>query len=165
MPINPNEYIYAFPTHSPQLHECCWSFYHHIRSIITFNQYKTLEKQLQRASYCIVRFSRPFLSLRIKSRQASKQWPKFLASACDNPCTRSINNIYKRGNLSTFERMLRIGNALSLFTTYNTNRKKGGQSHNVYVFLRFDVSNTKKLTHQTIKMIKLIKQSQKLNKF
>ncbi|MDT8863060.1 competence protein ComK [Alkalihalobacillus sp. MEB130] len=77
MPIDPNEHIYAFPTHSPKLHECCWIFYHHIRSIkhhpkshsksiITFQHHKqleldisyhTLEKQLQRTSYCIVRFS------------------------------------------------------------------------------------------------------------
>ncbi|WP_052144897.1 hypothetical protein [Halalkalibacter okhensis] len=49
---------------------------------------------------------------------------------------------------TTFERMLRKGRKLGLLTTYNTNRKKGGKSHNVYVFHRFDVSNTKKLTHQ-----------------
>ncbi|WP_084138976.1 competence protein ComK [Halalkalibacter okhensis] len=77
IPINPNEHIYAFPTHSPTLHECSWIFYHHIKSInrhpkshsqsiILFHHHKqleldisyhSLEKQLQRTSYCIVRFS------------------------------------------------------------------------------------------------------------
>jgi competence protein ComK len=77
IPVNPLEHIYAFPTHSPKLHECSWFFYHHIKSIkrhptsltesiITFKNYKelqlpisyhTLEKQMQRTSYCIVRFS------------------------------------------------------------------------------------------------------------
>jgi competence protein ComK len=77
MPINPLENIYAFPTHSPKQHECMWIFYHHIKSIkpdpqntyqsiITFNNYKelllnisihTLERQIHRTSYCILRFS------------------------------------------------------------------------------------------------------------
>jgi len=78
IPINPREHIYAFPTHSPQLFECNWLFYHHIRriqpkpktpgvSIITFKDrkepltldvsYNTLQKQIQRTAYCIVRFS------------------------------------------------------------------------------------------------------------
>ncbi|MFC0560855.1 competence protein ComK [Halalkalibacter alkalisediminis] len=79
IPVNPLEHIYAFPTHSPKLHDCSWIFYHHIKSIhrhpnsqkksiITFKNdkelpldlsYHTLEKQLQRTSYCIVRFSHP----------------------------------------------------------------------------------------------------------
>jgi competence protein ComK len=78
IPVNPREHIYAFPTHSPQLFECQWLFYHHIRfiqpkpntpreSIITFKNnpnplqievsYNTLYKQMQRAAYCIVRYS------------------------------------------------------------------------------------------------------------
>ncbi|GAE34998.1 competence protein ComK [Halalkalibacter akibai] len=77
IPINPHEQIYAFPTHSPKLFDCIWIFYHHIKtikrhpqnptnSIITFTNYQkltlnvsyhTLEKQVQRTSYCIVRFS------------------------------------------------------------------------------------------------------------
>ncbi|GAE27474.1 hypothetical protein JCM9140_3622 [Halalkalibacter wakoensis JCM 9140] len=76
IPINPNEHIYAFPTHSPKLHECSWIFYHHIKtikrhpnpqqSLILFKHgkellldlsYHTLERQVQRTSHCIVRFS------------------------------------------------------------------------------------------------------------
>ncbi|WP_209121705.1 competence protein ComK [Alkalihalobacillus sp. BA299] len=84
LPVNPHEQIYAFPTHSPKLHECHWLFYHHIKSIerhtdtpthsiITFKDDKelllpvsfhTIERQMQRTSYCIVRFSlqRPHFS-------------------------------------------------------------------------------------------------------
>ncbi|WP_227939049.1 competence protein ComK [Alkalihalobacillus deserti] len=78
IPVNPLEHIYAFPTNSPKLFECSWIFYHHVKSlkrhphfsnqsIITFKNHKelhleisynTLERQLQRTSYCIVRFSR-----------------------------------------------------------------------------------------------------------
>ncbi|WP_062051691.1 competence protein ComK [Bacillus sp. JCM 19034] len=77
IPIQPLQQIYAFPTHSPKLYECCWIFYHHIKSIqhhptkasesiITFHNYRkltlpisyaALEKQMHRTSYCIVRFS------------------------------------------------------------------------------------------------------------
>lgn len=77
IPINPREQIYAFPTHSPKLHECVWIFYHHIKSfkpnpkqanqsIITFLtgkdlildiSFTILERQIHRTSYCIVRFS------------------------------------------------------------------------------------------------------------
>ncbi|MCK0470097.1 competence protein ComK [Halalkalibacter sp. APA_J-10(15)] len=77
IPIHPLDHIYAFPTHSPKLYECAWIFYYHIKSIhrhpnkvnesmVTFHNYKeltlpisyaTLEKQMQRTSYCIVRFS------------------------------------------------------------------------------------------------------------
>lgn len=77
IPIHPSEQIYAFPTHSPKLHECHWLFYHHIKSlhrhpdtpthtIVTFHDEKelllpvshySLERQMQRTSYCIVRFS------------------------------------------------------------------------------------------------------------
>ncbi|MFC4620290.1 competence protein ComK [Camelliibacillus cellulosilyticus] len=78
IPIHPMEQIYAFPTHSPQLHECHWLFYHHVlsikpapkspsQSIVRFKNYpdplkldvsyNTLDKQMQRTSFCIVRFS------------------------------------------------------------------------------------------------------------
>ncbi|WP_216830595.1 competence protein ComK [Alkalihalobacterium elongatum] len=77
IPISPHDQIFAFPTHSPTLHECHWLFYHHIKAIkrhpdipthtlVTFQDekelllhvsYHTLEKQLQRTSYCIVRYS------------------------------------------------------------------------------------------------------------
>ncbi|WP_227937161.1 competence protein ComK [Alkalihalobacillus deserti] len=77
IPVNPLEHIYAFPTHSPKQSECSWIFYHHIKSIkrhpknstqsiITFKNikeyslnvsYHALDKQVQRTSYCIVRFS------------------------------------------------------------------------------------------------------------
>jgi competence protein ComK len=78
IPIQPNQNIYAFPTHSPDLYECSWIFYHHIRTILPhptdYSQsqilfkngqdpltlelsYASLEKQLHRTSYCIVRFS------------------------------------------------------------------------------------------------------------
>ncbi|MCL7748760.1 competence protein ComK [Halalkalibacter alkaliphilus] len=78
IPVNPLDQIFAFPTHSPKLHECSWIFYHHIRSIrvnahepsqtiISFKNYKelplsisypSLEKQMHRTAYCIVRFSK-----------------------------------------------------------------------------------------------------------
>jgi competence protein ComK len=78
IPIHPAEQIFAFPTHSPDLYECHWLFYHHVKSItpdpktprnsiITFTNHgepliidvshNSLEKQLQRTSFCIVRFS------------------------------------------------------------------------------------------------------------
>ncbi|WP_078429806.1 competence protein ComK [Alkalihalobacterium alkalinitrilicum] len=77
IPVLPHEQIYAFPTHSPKLYECHWLFYHHIKSIhrhpdapshtiITFIDskelllhvsYYTIEKQLQRTSYCMTRFT------------------------------------------------------------------------------------------------------------
>jgi competence protein ComK len=78
IPVNPREYLFAFPTHSPQLFECNWLFYHHIHkiqpkpktpgtSIVTFKtrqdpltldvSHHSLQKQIQRTAYCIVRFS------------------------------------------------------------------------------------------------------------
>ncbi|MDT8863059.1 hypothetical protein N0O92_23180 [Alkalihalobacillus sp. MEB130] len=51
---------------------------------------------------------------------------------------------------TTFERMLKKGMILGLFTTYKTIRKKGGKSHNVYVFNHFDVSKSEKLTQRVI---------------
>jgi competence protein ComK len=78
IPINPLEKIYAFPTHSPSLYECSWIFYHHVRSImphptdpkesqVLFKNGQTplnldishssLEKQLHRTSFCVVKFS------------------------------------------------------------------------------------------------------------
>ncbi|OIJ21712.1 competence protein [Anaerobacillus alkalidiazotrophicus] len=85
IPINPLEQIYAFPSHSPSQFECSWIFHHHIRSltpqvtpkkmnetVITFknNQqlklpvsYYTMEKQLQRTSYCMIRFSHRLFEL------------------------------------------------------------------------------------------------------
>ncbi len=85
IPINPLEQIYAFPTHSPKQFECSWIFQHHIRSlkphsfpnqtkgsIITFKNnfqltlpisYYTIEKQMQRTSYCMIRFSQPLFDL------------------------------------------------------------------------------------------------------
>lgn len=78
IPISPFEHIFAFPTHSPELHKCSWIFYHHVKSIspdpkksrqtiITFKDgndplilavsFNALQKQIQRTSYCIVRFS------------------------------------------------------------------------------------------------------------
>ncbi|WP_368737761.1 competence protein ComK [Bacillus sp. EB106-08-02-XG196] len=77
IPINPLEGIYAFPTHSPKVHECNWIFYHHGRtfephpknpnkSIITFKNnltltlvvsHHTMKKQMHHAAYCVIRFS------------------------------------------------------------------------------------------------------------
>ncbi|TCP19707.1 competence protein ComK [Scopulibacillus darangshiensis] len=78
IPINPLQDIYAFPTHSPLVHQCNWIFYHHVgsidhdtstpgKSIITFKKSTqtllldtsefTLNKQMHRTSYCIVLFS------------------------------------------------------------------------------------------------------------
>lgn len=75
IPIDPYEPIYAFPTHSPQQFNCMWLFYLHITSIsaspksketvIHFSNhrsitipvsYYTIQKQLQRTSYCMTRF-------------------------------------------------------------------------------------------------------------
>ncbi|WP_227938687.1 competence protein ComK [Alkalihalobacillus deserti] len=80
IPINPREDIYAFPTHSPKQFECSWIFFHHIKSIkphqkasnqsiVTFKNdqhlsinvsFSTLERQMHRTSFCIVRFSGRF---------------------------------------------------------------------------------------------------------
>jgi competence protein ComK len=77
MPINPNENIYAFPTHSPSSHDCMWIFYFHIKEVkpngnnkaqtmITFNNahellvdvsYQIIKKQKLRTAYCVHRFS------------------------------------------------------------------------------------------------------------
>ncbi|MBP3953144.1 competence protein ComK [Bacillus suaedae] len=76
IPIYPKESIFTFPTHSANSYECIWLFYHHIKSIkphekkpnysiVTFKNYQTFEvnvsyqslmRQLQRTSYCIVKF-------------------------------------------------------------------------------------------------------------
>ncbi|MBU8906535.1 competence protein ComK [Desertibacillus haloalkaliphilus] len=80
IPIDPIEQIYAFPTNSPSQFDCIWIFYPHVKSIqpdhtninnssITLKNnrtlalnasYASLEKQVHRTSYCIIRFSQPF---------------------------------------------------------------------------------------------------------
>ncbi|WP_085524463.1 competence protein ComK [Tuberibacillus sp. Marseille-P3662] len=74
LPLQPNQSIYAFPTHAPTNFNCYWIFYNHVRriapandtSVITFYNgkqlrvpvsYYILEKQMQRTAYCITRFS------------------------------------------------------------------------------------------------------------
>ncbi|GAE28521.1 transcriptional regulator [Halalkalibacter wakoensis JCM 9140] len=57
--------------------------------------------------------------------------------------THNDNNGISR---STFERMLQKGKTLGLFTIHGTTRKKGGDSHNVYVFTRSDAPIQQKLT-------------------
>ncbi|WP_096185759.1 competence protein ComK [Evansella halocellulosilytica] len=75
IPVNPHLNLFAFPTHSPKHFECGWLFYHHIRQLspttphettVTFTNnetiqvntsYYTLEKQIHRTSYCVIRFS------------------------------------------------------------------------------------------------------------
>ncbi len=77
IPIEPLQHIYAFPTHSPKQFDCCWLFYHHVKSmkphpksssktLVTFKNsreltvpvsYYSLEKQMLRTSQCILRFS------------------------------------------------------------------------------------------------------------
>ncbi|OIJ21713.1 hypothetical protein BKP45_03165 [Anaerobacillus alkalidiazotrophicus] len=47
---------------------------------------------------------------------------------------------------STFERMLRKAKQLGVLSIHHTTRKKGGYSHNVYVFHRFDGTLIEKLT-------------------
>jgi competence protein ComK len=76
IPINPLENIYAFPTCSPESHECVWLFYDHIHSyhpkqantLITLTNQQQLEvqiskpvmdKQMSRTESCIVLYSRP----------------------------------------------------------------------------------------------------------
>ncbi|MFC0560854.1 hypothetical protein [Halalkalibacter alkalisediminis] len=52
---------------------------------------------------------------------------------------------------TTFERMLRKGKSLGLFSVHGTTRaKKGGDSHNVYVFNRFDVASPPQLTERPL---------------
>lgn len=81
IPIDPSQYIYAFPTHSPKDLNCSWLFYKHIYSIsplknkeaiVTFTNRKqlqlpvshyTLEKQIQRTSHCLFRFSQTSFEL------------------------------------------------------------------------------------------------------
>jgi uncharacterized protein YoxC len=47
---------------------------------------------------------------------------------------------------TTFERLLRKGKSLGLFSVHRTTRsKKGGTSHNVFVFHRFDVADPQQL--------------------
>lgn len=78
IPVYPQESIFTFPTHSATAIDCIWLFYHHIKSIqphsqkpncsiVTFKNYQTLEvnvsyqslmRQMQRTSYCIVKFGR-----------------------------------------------------------------------------------------------------------
>ncbi|WP_157801022.1 competence protein ComK [Bacillus solitudinis] len=70
--INPDQGIYAFPTHSPKKFECNWIFLKHVNLIKEKEQkavvvlsnshevevgssYFTIEKQLQRTAYCAVR--------------------------------------------------------------------------------------------------------------
>ncbi|RDW21436.1 competence protein [Oceanobacillus arenosus] len=36
LPINPEQCLYAFPTHSTTDYECCWIFYHHVLYIKAF---------------------------------------------------------------------------------------------------------------------------------
>lgn len=76
IPIDPLEDIYAFPTCSPDSHDCMWIFYEHIlraqpinnSTLITFQNFQTLEvpisiavmeKQISRTESCIVLFSKP----------------------------------------------------------------------------------------------------------
>lgn len=81
IPINRLQQIYAFPTHSPQLHQCSWLFYHHIKAItphpskqtlITFNDlqkiqipisYYKIERQYLRTAACILHFAQPLYQL------------------------------------------------------------------------------------------------------
>ncbi|UCZ52935.1 competence protein ComK [Bacillus shivajii] len=81
IPINPNLNIYAFPTHSPSNMDCMWLFYQNILQLkpapphdttITFTNnesitincsYYTMEKQLHRTSYCVIRFSNQAMAM------------------------------------------------------------------------------------------------------
>ncbi|OIJ16519.1 hypothetical protein BKP45_21175 [Anaerobacillus alkalidiazotrophicus] len=56
----------------------------------------------------------------------------------------------KQGGISrsTFERMLRKAKNLGILSIFNTTREKGGFSHNVYVFHRFDGATNEKLTER-----------------
>ena len=51
---------------------------------------------------------------------------------------------------STFERMLRKAKNFGILSIYHTIREKGGFSHNVYVFHRFDGTSTEKLTEHEL---------------
>ncbi|QOY35298.1 hypothetical protein AWH56_021815 [Anaerobacillus isosaccharinicus] len=56
----------------------------------------------------------------------------------------------KKGGISrsTFERMLRKAKQLGILSIHHTTREKGGFSHSVYVFHRFDGANSEKLTER-----------------
>ncbi|KGA98671.1 hypothetical protein AJ85_00275 [Alkalihalobacillus alcalophilus ATCC 27647 = CGMCC 1.3604] len=76
IPINPNQNLYAFPTHSPQSVDNIWIFFHNVyiykkhptdstQSIIQFVNretltvpisFATLERQMHRTAYCVFRF-------------------------------------------------------------------------------------------------------------
>ncbi|OIJ14271.1 hypothetical protein BKP37_08835 [Anaerobacillus alkalilacustris] len=49
---------------------------------------------------------------------------------------------------STFERMLKKAKQLGILSIHHTTREKGGYSHNVYVFHRFDGTLSEKLTER-----------------
>ncbi|WP_227937635.1 hypothetical protein [Alkalihalobacillus deserti] len=49
---------------------------------------------------------------------------------------------------STFERMLRKARFLGILSNYRTKRAKGGYSHSVYVFHRFDTSKPSQLNER-----------------
>ncbi len=78
IPINPSQDIYAFPTQSASNFDCNWLFYHHVRSILPHPKHPnqslilfkngqdpltidislaSLEKQMHRTSFCIVKFT------------------------------------------------------------------------------------------------------------
>ncbi|MCT8140501.1 hypothetical protein H1D32_24190 [Anaerobacillus sp. CMMVII] len=56
----------------------------------------------------------------------------------------------KKGGISrsTFERMLRKAKQLGILSIHHTTREKGGFSHSVYIFHRFDGALTEKLTER-----------------
>jgi hypothetical protein len=56
----------------------------------------------------------------------------------------------KKGGISrsTFERMLRKAKQLGILSIHHTTREKGGFSHNVYIFHRFDGAQPEQLTER-----------------
>lgn len=51
---------------------------------------------------------------------------------------------------STFERMLRKAKQIGILKVHHTTREKGGFSHNVYVFHRFEAPPSEKLTERDV---------------
>ncbi|MGG1679406.1 hypothetical protein ACIFOT_27350 [Neobacillus sp. NRS-1170] len=83
---------------------------------------------------------------------------------------RSINQEYKENILSrsTFKRMILKGKQIGIFTIYETERKNGSQSSNLYVFNRYPAceppkQETMNRHKETINLLKTEK-DQKINK-
>ncbi len=69
---------------------------------------------------------------------------------CNARISKLVQAAHAQGGISrsTFERMLRKARKYEIITIHRTFRDKGGYSHNVYIFQRFDEPNQRKLTER-----------------